>query len=315
MAELSIVVVSWNAKRYVQECLTSLARQTLSIPIEIIVVDNASSDGTPEMVRQTFPGVVLIENRSNLGFAKANNIGIRNATGTYISLINSDVYVPPECLQTIYEYMEQNPAVGVVGPGMLRPDGQIGRSYMRFPTVWNCLCNALCLNKVFKGSLLFGSWLMSDFKGGTSDVDVLNGWFLVVRRQALDDAGPLDERFFMYGEDIDWSYRFKHAGWRRVYFSGARALHYGGSSSARAPARFYIEMHKANFQYWKKHHSRVGVLGYWLTTLIYHLVRLGGYSAAYLLKRGMKVEASFKVRRSATCIAWLVGAGSEKWVL
>jgi GT2 family glycosyltransferase len=308
MVELSIIVVSWNAKQYVQECLTSLACQTLKVRSEIILVDNASSDGTPEMVRREFPGVVLIENTSNLGFAKANNIGIRAAAGKYISLINSDVNVFPECLKTIYEYMEQDPAAGVVGPVMLRPDGSVSRSYMRFPTIWNCLSTALCLDKVFRGSRLFGGWMMAEFKGETCEVDVLNGWFLVVRRQALDETGLLDERFFMYGEDIDWSYRFENAGWKRVYFSEARALHYVGSSSAIAPTRFYIEMQRADFQYWKKHHSRAGVLGYWLTALIHQLLRMGGYAVAYLLKPRMQAEASFKVRRSASSIAWLVGA-------
>jgi hypothetical protein len=310
MVELSIIVVSWNTRPYVQECLTSLTSQTLRARIEIIVVDNASSDGTQAMVRQAFPDVVLIENTTNLGFAKANNIGIRAASGRYIALINSDVNVPPECLKTIHEYMEQTPSAGVVGPAMLRPDGSIGRSYMRFPTVWNCLSNALCLDKVFTGTRLFGGWMMTDFKGETCEVDVLNGWFLVVRRQALEETGPLDERFFMYGEDIDWSYRFHKGGWKRVYCSEARAVHYGGSSSAVAPARFYIEMQRADFRYWRKHHSLAGVVGYWLTMLLHQLLRLGGHAVAYLLKP--QSEASFKMRRSAASIAWLVGWRLER---
>jgi GT2 family glycosyltransferase len=313
MAELSIIVVSWNAKSYVQECLASLGQQTLSVPTEIIVVDNASSDGTPEMVRQQFPEAMLIQNSDNLGFAKANNIGIRAANGKYLFLINSDVNVPPECLQTIYDFMERELTVGVVGPRMLAADGRVHRSYMRFPTVWNCLCNALSLDSVFKGSRLFGGVLMTDFDGErTSEVDVLNGWFLAVRRRAMDRVGLLDENFFMYGEDIDWSYRFHNAGWTRVYFSGASALHYGGASSASASIRFYIQMHRANLQYWRKHHSWVGVLGCWLTTFIHHVLRVLGYSLLYLLKREAQSEASFKVRRSATCIAWLVGSSSAE---
>ena len=177
---------------------------------------------------------------------------------------------------------------------------------MRFPTVWNCLSNALCLNILFPGSRAFGGWMMADFTGGTCEVDVLNGWFLLVRREAFEQTGPLDERFFMYGEDIDWSYRFKNTGWKRIYCSEARALHYGGASSAAAPARFYIEMQKADFQYWKKHHNGVVVLGYWLTMLIHQLIRLGGYAIAYFLKPGIQGEALFKMRRSAASIAWMV---------
>jgi GT2 family glycosyltransferase len=182
---------------------------------------------------------------------------------------------------------------------------------MRFPTLWNCLCNALFLDLVFKGNPRFAGVLMTDFDGDqTSQVDVLNGWFLVVRRQALDRVGLLDENFFMYGEDIDWSYRFHNAGWERVYFAGAHALHYGGASSKVESTRFYIQKHKANLQYWRKHHSKAGVLGYWLTTLANNVLRAVAYSLVYLLNRGKQLEASFKIKRSAACIAWLVGLRS-----
>ena len=308
-AEISVVVVSWNAKKYVEECLSSLAKQNLRIPVEIIVVDNASFDGTPAMIRERFPEVRLFQNASNLGFAKANNIGIRAACGRYVALINSDVNVPPACLQDLYEFMERNVTVGVAGPRMVGPDGNVGRSYMRFPTVWNCLCTALGMNTLFRRSRLFGGVLMTDFSGDTTaDVDVLNGWFLVVRRQALEETGLLDELFFMYAEDIDWSLRFKNAGWRRVYYTGACALHYGGSSSAVVPIKSYIEMHRANIQFWKKHHTRAGVLAYWLTVLIHQLIRLARHSCVWLVDRSSKSDSSFKIRRSTACLAWLMGA-------
>jgi GT2 family glycosyltransferase len=308
MVELSIIIVSWNAKRYVEECLDSLSRQTLNISVEVIVVDNASSDDTPEMIRQQFPHVALIRNADNVGFAKANNIGIRLAKGMYLCLINSDVNIPPECLQTIYDFMEKHPTVGVAGPQMLTAEGIVARSYMRFPTVWNCLWGALSLDRVFKENRMVGSVLMRDFDGGrTTDVDVLNGWFLVVRRRALDLVGLLDERFFMYGEDIDWSYRFHNAGWRRVYFAGACALHYGGASSKSESRRFYIQKHKAGLQYWRKHHSRASILGYWLTIFLHHVIRCGGYSLIYLFRHGDQSAVASKIKRSAVCIAWLVG--------
>jgi GT2 family glycosyltransferase len=311
MVGLSIVIVSWNTKSYVEDCLRSLCQQTLSVPTEIILVDNASADGTLEMVRRQFPLVKLIENAKNLGFAKANNIGIRKSTHDYVCLINSDVYVPPACMQALYKFMKAHPEVGVVGPRMFGPNGCVARSYMRFPTIWNCLCNALCLDSIFRGISPFGGVLMTDFDNEkTAEVDVLNGWFLMVRRKALDQVGVLDEEFFMYGEDIDWAYRFSKAGWVRVYFAGARALHYGGASSAAAPIRFYIEKHRANIQYWKKHHGRMGLLGYWLTTLVHHIIRVGAFSFLYLLRPGARSEAYYKVRRGAACIWWLLGLRS-----
>ncbi len=313
MAELSIIVVSWNAKRYVEECLDSLAHQSLNIVTETIVVDNASSDGTPEMVSSRFPGVTLIRNDVNLGFATANNIGIRASKGRFVCLVNSDVNVPEGCLQTMYNFMQQHPGIGVSGPRMIAPGGFVARSYMRFPTVWNSLCTALTLGSIFKGSPRFGGVLMNDFDNtATSAVDVLNGWFLLIRREALNQVGLLDESFFMYGEDIDWSYRFHQAGWPRVYFAGAQALHYGGASSKAASTRFYIQMYRANLQYWKKHHTSLGVLGYWLTALLYHLLRAAGHSLMYIFRRSEHVDAPLKVKRSAFCLAWLMGLRAEQ---
>jgi GT2 family glycosyltransferase len=308
MTALSLILVTWNAKHYVHECLVSLCQQELSVNAEIIVVDNASSDGTPAMVRTEFPHIMLVENPTNLGFSTANNIGIKKARGEYLCLINSDVNVPPHCLQTIYNFMVQHPKIGVLGPRMLTPEGAIGRSYMRFPTLWNCMCSALSLSKVCRNNTLCGGVLMPDFDNErTAEVDVLNGWFLVVRRQALDQVGTLDERFFMYGEDIDWCYRFHKAGWKRIYFAGVSALHYGGASSKRASAQLYIEMQRANLQYWQKHHSRVGVIGYCLTMLVHQIIRAVAYGLIYIFSGSGRVEAAGKVKRSAACIAWLIG--------
>ncbi len=304
--DLSIVIVTWNARDYAQQCLKSLRQQDARLLTETIIVDNASSDGVLEMIRSEFSSVRLIENTDNLGFAKANNIGISRSRGKYICLINSDVYVPPDCLRKMHAYMEQNQDVGAVSPRMRGRNGKVGRSYMRFPTVRTCLCHALALDSLFRGCRTFGGTMMTDFcNDETSDMDVLNGWFLMVRREALGEVGLLDERFFMYGEDIEWSYRFAKAGWRRVYFAGAEALHYGGASSSKAPTRFYLEMQWANIQFWKKHHSRMGVFGYVLTIWLHELVRILGHSFIYFTKESARQDAGFKVRRGLACLSWL----------
>jgi len=304
--DLSIVIVTWNAKDYTLQCLKSLQQQDSKLSTETIVVDNASSDGTPDAVKREFSQVRLVENDSNLGFAKANNIGIRLSKGKYICLINSDVIVPPECLLRMHAYMEQNREVGVLSPRMRGRNGQVDRSYMRFPTVWNCLCHSLALDSLFKGSKAFGGTMMTDFKNEhTAEVDVLNGWFLMVRREALEKVGLLDERFFIYSEDVDWSSRFHRAGWKRVYFAGAEALHYGGASSANAPTQFYIEMQRANIQFWEKHHGRIGTLAYLLMVWLREVVRVLGHGALYCFKGSARHDAGFKVRRSLACLWWL----------
>jgi GT2 family glycosyltransferase len=312
---LSIVVVTWNAKKYVWECLSSLLKLKELCSSEIIVIDNDSSDGTPELVRDSFPLVKLVRNDSNLGFAKATNIGIKEASGKYVCLINSDVVVPEGCIESMFRYMEQNQDIGLLGPQMLGPDGLVHRSTMRFPTVWSSFCHALALDSLFKGSKFFGGFLMRDFEHDkTMDVDVLNGWFWMVRRTALDQVGLLDERFFIYGEDIDWCRRFYLADWRVVLYHAAAALHYGGASSARAPIRFYIEMQRANLQYWKKHSSRLAIWCFVFNSWIHHIIRIVGHGTICMFSRSRCSEAAFKVERSVASIRWLIGheSGSLK---
>ncbi len=304
-SDVSFVIVTWNAKEYVSECLESL-RENYRGPAEIIVVDNASHDGTPEQVRENFPECRLVETGANLGFAKGNNAGIALATGKYLFLVNSDVKILPGCVETLAELMEANPSVGLAGPQMLGADGSVRRSTMRFPTLWNSLCRALALDSIFRRSRLLAGYLMGDFDHRQSrDVEILNGWFWVVRREALQQVGALDDRFFMYGEDMDWCYRFSKAGWRNVFCAESAAVHYGGASSALAPARFYVEKQRANLQYWKKHHGRVSAFAYLCTVLLHELLRTTGYTVAYLSRKSIREKAAAKVRRSVLCIACL----------
>jgi GT2 family glycosyltransferase len=208
----------------------------------------------------------------------------------------------------MHQFMLENPAVGVLGPQMLCPDGGIGRSYMRFPTVWRSFCYASGLSTLSGGHAPFAGFLMRDFDNrSTAEVEVLNGWFLMVRRSALAEVGILDDSFFMYGEDIDWAFRFHQANWKSVYFSGARALHYGGASSAAAPTRFFVEMYRANLQYWRKHHGKLGHLAYWMILVLHHVVRAIGYAVVDIATGRSRPELNLKAGRSATCLKWLFG--------
>jgi len=303
---LSVIIVTWNARDYTLQCLKSLQAQGNALSTEIIIVDNASSDGTPESVKRAFPHVRVVQNETNLGFAKANNIGMQLSRGQYICLINSDVNVPPGCLVVMHAYMEKKPEVGVLGPRMRGRDGHVGRSYMRFPTLWRMLCNSLAFSSLPNASSAFSGTMMTEFMNNhTAEVDVLNGWFLMVRRKALEEVGLLDERFFMYGEDIDWSYRFHENGWKRVYFAGAEAVHYGGASSANAPTRFYIEMQKANIQFWKKYNGRLSQFTFLMTVWLHQVIRVLGYGALFCVRGAACHGARIKVRRSFACLRWL----------
>lgn len=308
MMDLSVIIVSWNAKAFLIKCLQSVMQETAQYETEIIVVDNASTDGSVELVQERFPTVKLIRNDANLGFAKANNIGIKQSSGKYICLINSDIEVLEDCFSKMIAYMKQNPEVGILGPQILDVNKNIQRSTMGFPTVWNTFCRALALDTLFPKSRLCSGYLMTFCSHNTiSEVDILNGCFWMVRREALKQVGLLDERFFIYAEDKDWCKRFWDAGWKVVYFPHAQAIHYGGASSSQSPIRFYIEMHRANLQYWKKHHGRLAQIGFLVIMGLHHIIRLLGELVLYIIKPEKRPSTSFKIKRSIACIQWIAG--------
>ncbi|HWX39258.1 MAG TPA: glycosyltransferase family 2 protein [Candidatus Sulfotelmatobacter sp.] len=313
MTEISIIIVTWNGKRYAEECLDSLRAYINDPRAEVIVVDNASTDGTPEMIEHSYPGVTLIRNEKNLGFAKANNVGIQWSAGEYVLLVNSDVVVRDGCIERLVEYMKQNPRVGLLGPKMLGADGKAYRSYMAELTLWRCFCRAVAFDDLFPNSKFLGGYLMPYFKmDRVTEVDVLNGWFWVTRREALNEVGLMDDTLFMYGDDLDWSKRFRQAGWKLIYFPGAESLHYGGASSARAPIKFSVEMQRANFQYWQKHHGLASQIVYRGIVWMHQAFRLAGYSLLWLAAKSRQAETGFKAKRSLACMRWAMGIEDKR---
>jgi GT2 family glycosyltransferase len=277
--------------------------------MQIIVVDNASSDGSPDCVESNYPNVHLIRNAENLGFAKANNIGVSVSTGEYLCFVNSDVKILPDCITRLVDYCEEHPEAGMVGPRIIGGDGHLQRSCRGFPSVWNMFCRALALDSIFKNFKLFTGYSLLHWpQNFLSDVDILSGCFWLIRRKALEEVGLLDETFFIYGEDMDWCKRFWGKGWRVVFVPSAEAIHYGGGSSANAPIRFYIEMQKADLQYWKKHHSSLAVVCYLFITSLHMLLRMIGYSLGFFLN---PAEPSWrdKVKRSWACLKWILTIG------
>jgi len=307
MPDVSIIIASWNAKEYVIDCLDSLLESEHGYSQEIIVVDNASSDGSDEMIEKKFPQVKLIRNERNLGFAKANNIGMSASSGQYVCVMNSDVTVLNNCIKKLMNFMDQNPKVGMAGPKILNPDGTLQPSCRHFPTIWNNLCQSLGLNRLFPRSAFFSDWLMDYWAHDRlGSVDALSGCFWMVRRKAIENVGMLDEDFFIYGEDIDWCRRFHISGWDVVFYPDAEAVHYGGASSGNAPIRFYLEMQKADMHYWKKHHGSVGQVCYILIILLRHLLRIIAMTFWFIIFSSKREESSFKLKRSLICVWWVL---------
>jgi len=300
--DLSIVIVSWNGLDLLAKCLKSVQEHRPRFSWEVIVVDNGSTDGSPEMVATCFPDIKLIENKKNLGFSKANNIGIGAAKGRFLCLLNSDVEIKKGCFESMCKFLEKHPEVGILGPRILDPTGNVQRSANGFPTLCNFLSRALALDRLFPNSRRLGSYLMTFFSfDRTREVDVVNGCFWLTRRSALNEVGPLDETFFMYGEDIDWCRRFWSAGWKVILFSEAEAVHYGGGSSSNAPLRFYLEKQRAYLQYWRKYHGVTSLVAFALTIWLHHAIRFFGFSVKYLIDPTNRLETMGKLQRSAVC--------------
>ena len=272
--ELSVVIVAWNARHYLELCLESLAKDPPRRSVEVLVVDNASADDTIEMVETRFPWVKLIKSGENLGFSKGNNVAIRQCQGRYIALVNPDVIVFPGCLDALADFLDQNPKVGDVGPRVFNPDMTQQSTCRRFPTLWNNFCSATRLESIFKGARFFAGEHMFYFPHDrTRSVNVIVGCFSMIRREAFDEVGLLDEDLFMYGDDVDWCRRAWKAGWQVVFYPGARAIHDRGKTTAPFPVHFAVAQQRSVLHYWKKHHTFLGVLGIRSIMLSHHLLR------------------------------------------
>ncbi len=303
---ISVIIVSWNAKRYLLQCLESLYDCPLEHLKEVIVIDNASSDSSADEVSVKFPQVRLIRNAVNLGFSTANNMGIRASSGEYVCLINSDIKLLGSCLQRLRTYAEAHPEIGMIGPRILEGDGRVQPSCRGFPKLWNMFCRALALDALLPRWGVFNGYLLRHWRQDEArEVDILSGCFWFVRRQALQKVGLLDEEFFMYGEDMDWCKRFWKSGWKLKFLPTAEAIHYGGKSSTNAPIRFYIEKQRADLQYWRKHHGKLGMFAYFAISFIHHLLRVIGYCLVSPARK-LNSASRLKVTRSLRCLAWMM---------
>jgi GT2 family glycosyltransferase len=311
MLSISIIIVSWNARHHLWNCLESIRETGGSLVRQVIVVDNASTDGSPEMVSELFPEVTLIRLSENLGFARANNLGLKRASGNYLALVNSDVIVHKECFARLVEFLENHHEVGLVGPKILGADGQLQRTCRQLPTLWNTLCRTLVLDSLFPNHPWFSGREMRHWNHeNQADVEVLSGCFWLARREAVEKVGGLDERFFFYAEDVDWCKRFHDTNWKVVFVPQATATHFGGGSSSNAPLRYSIEMLRANLIYWNKHHGVLGKCGYYLLSIVYHGFRLVP-RAILRMGRSTVRGGESKFMEHFVCLRWLL---TGKWV-
>jgi len=284
--DLSIIIVNYNTKDLIKACLKSIYQNTKAISFEIIVVDNHSKDSSVEMIEQKFPDVKLLKNKSNEGYSKANNQGMNISQGDYILLLNSDTEVKENALNNAVKFMNENKDIGICGLKLLNEDGSIQLSCRTFPTFSTALFHRYSLvTRLFPDNRFSREYLLSDWDhNSVKDVDWVSGACMLIRREVIESVGLLEEKFFMYSEDVDLCYRAKVNGWRVVYYSFSEVIHYIGKSSEKKPFLSIFERHKSMYIYYKKHYSRE-ILFLDLITLSAIILRALFKSILYCLKK------------------------------
>ncbi len=274
--KLTVVIVSYNVRYFLEQCIDSVQRACKDIEHEIYVVDNDSQDDTVSYISQRFGDqITLIESQHNLGFARANNIAIRQTQSEYVLLLNPDTFVAEDCISQVLSFMDEHPEAGGVGVMMHNPDGTVARESRRgLPTPWVSLLKMLGNSKRYYMSHL--SW------DEPAQIEVMSGAFCMLRRKALNKVGLLDEDFFMYGEDIDLSYRILKGGYENWYVP-ARIVHYKGESTHKTSFRYVHVFYQAMAIFFRKHYGHLSLL----VTLPIHLAI---YMRAFIALIQMQIQ-------------------------
>jgi GT2 family glycosyltransferase len=269
--KLSIIIVNWNTCELLQDCLASIHRNPPEAAFEVCVVDNASTDGSPEMVRERYPQVHLISNQENPGFARANNQGIQMSNGEYVLLLNPDTYVKPGALECLVQFLEGTPKAGGVGAQLLNPDQTLQVSCYPQPTLFREFWRMFHLD-VLKPYAVYpmDKWKLDVPR----EVDVLMGACLLLRRKALEQVGWMDEDYFIYSEEVDLCTRVRKAGWKLFWQPQAEVVHYGGQSTQQVAESMFLQLYQGKVLYFRKHHGWPAVQVYKLILFVAALGRL-----------------------------------------
>ncbi len=268
--DLSIIIVNYNVKEFLQNLIHSIEKASLNLNKEIIIVDNASDDGSVEFIREKFPQAILIANQKNLGFGKANNIGLKQASGKYILLINPDTLVAEDTFEKMIKFFESNPEAGLAGCKILNPDGSLQLACRRsFPGPWTSFTKVTGLSSLFPNNKVFARYNLTYLdENKTYEVDAISGSFMMMLKEVYAKVGGFDEQFFMYGEDLDLCYRIQKSGFKVYYVHSTQIIHYKGESTKRSSLDetkvFYSAMHL----FVKKHLSSSLLIGFILRSAI-----------------------------------------------
>jgi len=250
--ELSVIIVSHNTRDLLAQCLASVYAHPPHGDFEVLVVDNASADGSAQMVRQRFPQVHLIENRQNAGFARANNQAIRQSTGQHVLLLNPDTEVEPGALETLVRFMDGHPQAAAAGARLVNPDGSLQPSCHPAPTLSREFWRLFHLDALWP----YACYSTAGWDSETPrEVDVVQGACLILRREALDQVGLLDEDYFIYSEEVDLCHRLHRCAWKVYWVPHAVVVHRGGQSTQQAESEMFLRLYQGKVLYFRKHHG------------------------------------------------------------
>jgi N-acetylglucosaminyl-diphospho-decaprenol L-rhamnosyltransferase len=284
--DLSIIIVNWNTRDLVIRCLQSIYETVDSLAFEVIVVDNASTDDSIATTRELFPQVQIIENRENVGFARANNQAAAVSQGRYMLLLNSDALLLPHAARKMFDLAEAHPQAGIVGAQLFNPDGSFQASHTPFPNLWQ---EFLILSGV--GRLLFGHWYPSrgpEDDKGPQIAGYVEGACLFVRRAAFEQVGGLDENYFMYAEEVDWCYTMQKKGWRVWYEPAAQVIHLGCGSSQTRRTQREGDLYQSRVRFFRKHYGNTAAQLLKLQIYCFTLIKAAVHSPLRLVSGGRR---------------------------
>lgn len=294
MKDLSIAIASWNTKDLLDQCLRSIYDTTSGIDFEIIVVDNDSADGSPDMVAERYPKIKLVRNRMNMGFAAACNTAFKYSEGRYLLLLNTDTIVLENTLKKMVSFMDAHKDAGITGCRLLNADGSLQRSCSCFPSVKTELFDSLYLSKLFPNNKTFACYSMTYWNfDQTMEVDFAGGSCLIVRREAIEEVGLMDEGYFMYTEEADWCYRMWMNDWKVFFYADASIIHLGGQSSKKYGNNILLHLYASRNRFIRKHHGEAMAELHRFSIALGAILRLSAFGIKKLRKQDVTDAINF----------------------
>jgi GT2 family glycosyltransferase len=308
MHDLAVIVVTWNSRDYIEMCLKSVGSISSRITVGVVVIDNNSTDGTPQIIKDNFPEVTLINNPLNQGFAAANNVGIKRSMSRYLLLLNPDTIVRPGALEGLVGFMDSHQECWAAGPALFNGDGSPQRTGVRFPSTWNIVVESLFLDRLWPRSRIFGRHrALYEDPAKARPVDFVQGSCMIVRREVIDAVGGLDEEFFMYFEETDWCYRMKQAGGKVYYTPDGEVIHFGGGTVAHYDERRLLHYHRSLLLFYRKHSGAIAGMLVRAVLLVRSVVRMVLWGGIGISRTSLRTKALSSARGYAKVIPLLLG--------